>query len=187
MGPSADFTHSQEQPSSVTTFAYATSSPDYTRALGEETNAKTRIPTSYPDAINSPQRNDRQKAIEKEMTSLTENEVYDLVPITSAPKGQKIIGSRFVFKKKADGRFTARLVVQGYAQEAGIDYGKTFAPVCRIGGQRVLLAIACQHDWPVYQVDVQVAFLQSKIKDDVFVRATLDTTQKTTKPENLWS
>ena len=62
-----------------------------------------------------------------------------------------------------------------------------FAPVCRIGSQRVLIAIACQHDWPVYQVDVQVAFLQNKIKDDVFVKATLDTTKKTMKPENLRS
>ena len=41
------------------------------------------------------------------MTSLTEHEVYDLIPITSAPQGQMIIGSTFVFKQKADGRFTA--------------------------------------------------------------------------------
>lgn len=34
----------------------------------------------------------------------------------------------------------------------------------------MLLVIACQHDWPAYQVGVQVAFLQSKIKDDVSVK-----------------
>ncbi len=171
VGPPSDFAHNEEQPSSATAFAYATGSPDYTGFSGEDTSMKIWIPTSYKDAISCPQHKDWQNAIQKEMSSLTEHEVYDLVPITSVPKGQKIIGSRFVFKQKADGRFKARLVVQGYAQEAGIDYGKTFAPVCRIGSQRVLLAIACQHDWPVYQVDVQVAFLQSKIQDDVFVKA----------------
>ena len=99
------------------------------------------------------------------MTGRTGHDVYDLAPIASVHKGHKIIGSRFVVKKKA------RLVIQGYTQEAGIDYGKTFAPVCRVGGQRVRLAIACQHDWPVYQIDVQVASPQSTIKDDVFVHA----------------
>lgn len=34
----------------------------------------------------------------------------------------------------------------------------------------MLLAIGCQHDWPVYQVVVQVAFLQRKIKDGVLVK-----------------
>ena len=90
------------------------------------------------------------------MTSPTANEVYDLVPITGVPKGQTIIGSKFVLKQKADDQFKAQLLVQGCSREAGIDYGKMFAPVCRIGNQRVPLAKACQHDWPDDQVDVQV-------------------------------
>lgn len=171
VGPSADFAHIEKQPSFVTAFAYGTSSPDYTGLSGEDTNAEIRIPTSYAVATKCPQRRDWLKTIENEMISLTDRDVYDPVPITSVPKGYKIIGSRFVFKHQADGRFKARLVVQGYTQEAGIDYGTTFAPVCRIGSQRVLLAIACQHDWPVYQIDAQVAFLQSTIIDDVFVKA----------------
>lgn len=125
VGPSSDFAHNEEYPSSVTAFAYAAGSSNYTGLTGEETNAKTRIPISYGDAINSLQGKAWQKSNKKEMTSLTGHEVYDLVAIISVPKGQNTIGSRFVFKQKADGRFKARLAVQGYAQEAGIDYGKT--------------------------------------------------------------
>ena len=88
------------------------------------------------------------------MNSLAGHAVYDLVPITSVPKGQKIIKSGFVFKQNTDGRFKARLTVQGYARKAGIDYVKTFATVYRIGSQRVRPVTAYQHYWPVYQVDV---------------------------------
>ena len=103
------------------------------------------------------------------MDSLKQHDVYKLVNVSSVPKGVKIVGSRFVFKQKADGRFKARLVVQGHVQESGIDYGRSYAPVCRIGRIRTLLDIACEHGWPVWQMDVVVAFLQSFIDKDVFV------------------
>ena len=34
----------------------------------------------------------------------------------------------------------------------------------------MVLAIACEHDWLVYQLGVQVAVLQSKIDGDVYVK-----------------
>ena len=130
-----------------------------------------QTPRTHNDAINSPEHKEWKVAIVKEMNSLKEHQVYELVPITSVPKDNKIIGSRFVFKQKTDGRFKARLVVQGYVQEPGIDYGKSYAPVCRVGSIRMLLAIACEHGWPVWQLDVQVAFLQPKIEGrDVYVK-----------------
>ena len=95
--------------------------------------------------------------------SLRKHNVYKLVKMSSVPKEEKIIGSRFVFKQKIDERFKARLVVQGYVQEAGVDYGKSYAPVCRIGSIRTVLAIACENGWPVWQMDVMVAFLQAYI------------------------
>ena len=119
--------------------------------------------------MKSPQRKDWQGAIQKEMDSLKQHGVYKLVNISSVPKGEKIIGSRLVFKQMAEGRFKARLVVQGHVQEPGIDYGSYYAPVCRIGSIRTLFAIECEHGWPVWQMDVVVAFLQSLIDKDVFV------------------
>ena len=101
------------------------------------------------------------KATEKELASLKENNVYDLVPRKADPPGCKVIGSRWVYKVKSDYTFKARLVCQGYAQRPGIDCGATFAPVRRIESQRILMAIACYHDWDIVMLDVKTAFLQA--------------------------
>ena len=139
------------------------------KGFSEEGNQPLEIPNSYKDAVKSPQWKDWQGAIQKEMDSLKQHDVYKLVNISSAPKREKIVGTRFVFKQKADGQFKARLIVQGHVQEPGIDCWRSYAPVCRIGRLRTLLAIAYEHRWPMWQMDVVWVFLQSLIDKDVFV------------------
>ena len=165
----ADSAHLDGQPfDTPRAFVYATGVPVH-KGFSEE-GQPVRIPNSYKDAQKSPQWGDWNDAIQKEMDSLRKHNVYKLVKMSSVPKEEKIIGSRFIFKQKVDGRFKARLVVQGYAQEAGVDYGRSYAPVCRIGSIRTVLAIACEHGWPVWQMDVVVAFLQAHIDKDVYVK-----------------
>ena len=165
----ADFAHLDGDPfASSRAFVFATGAPAH-KGISEEGNQSLKIPNSYKDAVKSPQWKDWQGAIQREMDSVKQHDVYKLVNISSVPKGEKIIGSRFGFKQKADGRFKARLVVQGHVQEPGIDYGRSYVPEWRIGSIRTLLAIACEHGLPVWQMDVVVAFLQSLIAKDVFV------------------
>ena len=62
--------------------------------------------------------------MKKEMNSLEENDVCELVEL---PAGRKPVGSKWVFKTKtnADGkieRYKARLVAQGFSQKFGSDY-----------------------------------------------------------------
>ena len=141
----ADFAHLNGDPFvSSRAFVYATGAPAH-KGISEEGNQPLKIPNSYKDAVKSPQWIDWQGAIQMEMDSLKQHDVYELVNISSVPKGEKIIGSRFVFKQKADGRFMAILVVQVHVQEPGIEYGRSYAPLCRIGSIRTLLAIACEH------------------------------------------
>ena len=106
-----DFAHLDGDPfASSRAFVYVTGALAH-KGISEEGNQPLKIPNSYKDAVKSPQWKDWQDVIQKEMDSLKQHDVYKLVNISSAPKGEKIIGSRFVFKQKADGRFKARLVV----------------------------------------------------------------------------
>jgi len=63
------------------------------------------------------------------------------------PEDRTIIGTKWVFRNKLDElgivtRNKARLVVQSYNQEEGIDYEETFAPVAKIEAIRILIAFA---------------------------------------------
>ncbi|GKA82842.1 retrovirus-related pol polyprotein from transposon TNT 1-94 [Tanacetum coccineum] len=63
-----------------------------------------------------------------------------------------------------------RLVAQGYNQQEGIDYDKTFAPVTRLEAIRIFLAFATYMNFIVYQMDVKSAFLNGKLKEEVNVK-----------------
>ncbi|GJS52105.1 retrovirus-related pol polyprotein from transposon TNT 1-94 [Tanacetum coccineum] len=64
----------------------------------------------------------------------------------------------------------ARLVAQGYNQQEGIDYDETFAPVARLEAIRIFLAFATYMNFLIYQMDVKRAFLNGKLKEEVYVK-----------------
>ena len=66
-------------------------------------------------------------------------------------------------------RNKARLVVQGYNQEEGIDYEETFTPVARIEARRILIAFAASMEFKLYQMDVKSAFLNGYLKEKVYL------------------
>ena len=79
-----------------------------------------------------------------------------------------VIGTKWVFKNKLDEHGTiirnkARLVVQRYTQEEGIDYDETFAPIVRIETIRILLVFVCYMDFKLYQMNVKSIFLNGII------------------------
>ncbi|GJS60306.1 putative ribonuclease H-like domain-containing protein [Tanacetum coccineum] len=53
-------------------------------------------------------------------------------------------------------RYKARLVVQGYTQEEGIDYDEVFAPIARIEAIRLFLAYASFKDFVVFRWFLEV-------------------------------
>jgi len=55
--------------------------------------------------------------------------VWKNVPLDDVPEGRRLIGSKWVFKEKRDGRFRARLVCLGYSKVPGVDFSDNFAPV----------------------------------------------------------
>nr|GFB61410.1 copia protein [Tanacetum cinerariifolium] len=66
-------------------------------------------------------------------------------------------------------RNKARLVAQGHTQEEGINYEEVFASVARIEAIRLFLAYASFMGFPVYQMDVKIAFLYGTIEEEVYI------------------
>lgn len=93
-----------------------------------------------------------------------------LVPFTTIPAGMKAIESRCVYKVKANNTSKGRLVVEGRRQVPGINYGGTFAPVCRLQSTRMMLAVASEMDREIWQLDVQTGFLNAPVEEDVYVK-----------------
>jgi hypothetical protein len=80
----------------------------------------------------------------------------DLIPL---PPGKYIVGCKWVYivKFHPDGSvdlLKVQLVANGYTQTYGINYDKTFSPVAKISSIRVLISLAANLDWPLYQLDV---------------------------------
>nr|GEU57953.1 Gag-Pol polyprotein [Tanacetum cinerariifolium] len=63
----------------------------------------------------------------------------------------------------------ARLVAKGYAQEEGIDFEESFAPVTCLEGVWIFIAYAAHKSFPVYQIDVKTTFLNGSLKEEVYV------------------
>ncbi|GJS92338.1 retrovirus-related pol polyprotein from transposon TNT 1-94 [Tanacetum coccineum] len=100
------------------------------------------------------------------------NKVWILVPTSY---GKTTIGSKWVFRNKRDEngiviKNKAILVVQGYNQQEGIDYDEIFAPVARLEVIKIFLAFATYMNFTVYQMDVKSAFLNGKLKEEVYVK-----------------
>ena len=64
----------------------------------------------------------------------------------------------------------SRLVAREFKQREGIDFTETFALTVSSYCVRVLSAIACEIDLDVCHFDVEQAFVQSKLDEDVFLR-----------------
>nr|GEU77640.1 putative ribonuclease H-like domain-containing protein [Tanacetum cinerariifolium] len=62
-----------------------------------------------------------------------------------------------------------RLVANAYRQEEGIDFEESFAPVARIEAIRIFIANAASKNMTIYQMDVKTAFLNGKLKEEVYV------------------
>ncbi|GJZ04167.1 retrovirus-related pol polyprotein from transposon TNT 1-94 [Tanacetum coccineum] len=88
---------------------------------------------------------------------------------------EQVIGdpSKPVMTRKrlqTDAENKSRLVTKGYGQEEGIDFEESFAPVARLKAVRIFMAYAAYKNFLVFQMDVKTAFLNSPLKEEVFVQ-----------------
>lgn len=126
---------------------------------------------SLKDALSRPEGNKWEDAIYAEIRSLVLMDTFDLV---DKPKDEKVIKCRTVLRNKfgAGGnleRRKARVVAKGYAQQPGVHFSETFAPVARLSSLRLLIALAVKFDLEITQLDIETAYLNAEMDTLVYM------------------
>nr|GEU77085.1 hypothetical protein [Tanacetum cinerariifolium] len=112
------------------------------------------------------------ESMQDELNQFKRLDVWELVECLL---GRNIITVKWIWKNKTDAENTvirnkSRLVAKGYRQEEGIDFKESFAPVSILEAVRIFVAYAAHKNFPIYQMDVKMAFLNGPPKEEVFVR-----------------
>ncbi|GKD00333.1 putative zinc finger, CCHC-type containing protein, partial [Tanacetum coccineum] len=110
----------------------------------------------------------RQLAIDPEMC------MFALTESVDKPFGKNVIKLKWLWNNKKDEdqtviRNKALLVAKGYAQEEGIDFEESFTPVARLEAVQIFIAYVAHKSFPIYQMDVKTTFLNSLLKEEVYV------------------
>ncbi|GJW62718.1 retrotransposon protein, putative, ty1-copia subclass [Tanacetum coccineum] len=114
-------------------------------------------PANYKAALLDHESDKWLNAMNVEMQSMRDNEVWELVDL---PSNGKTVGHKWLFKKKTDmdgavHTYKACLVAKGFTQTPGIDYEETFSPVANTRVIRILIAIAAFYGYEIWQMDVK--------------------------------
>ena len=130
--------------------------------------AVTLEPKSAKEALSIPH---WKQAMDEEFAALMRNKTWKLVQL---PPNRRAIGSKWVFRVKyhPDGsisKYKARLVAQGFNQREGFDFTETFSPVVKPTTIRLILTLALSRGWSIRQLDVNNAFLNGDLQEDVYM------------------
>ena len=126
-------------------------------------------PYTYTEATSQPMWVDYMNL---ELQAFQANNTWELVNLLV---GNKLIGSKWVFKVKlkANGEpecCKPRLVAKGFNQKHGIGYEETFSHVVKMNIVASLIAVVASKHWPLFQLDVNNAFLHGDLKEEVYMK-----------------
>ena len=162
--------------------------PDPPPGLQVSTATATRdLPMSYKTASTAPDAQEWTTAMNEELSTLAELNVWTLVP---PPTNARVIPTKWVFTKKfhPDGtlrKHKARLVVSGNRQTQGEDYVSSFSPVVKHSSVRLLLALAAKRDYHVSFIDVTNAYGWGTLSEETYCKQPPGFEQTTPQGEPL--
>jgi hypothetical protein len=127
------------------------------------------VVASRVDMLRQP---DRDKFIEAEAAEVENMERHEVLEWAVKPHGAIAIGSKFVYKRKRDQsgkvvKHKARLVAQGFSMRLGVDYLHSSSPVATMTSFRLIVVIAMLHDMEITCGDVDGAFLNAQLTEDI--------------------
>ena len=130
-------------------------------------------PKSFSEAWNHPDHVEREAwrtAIRKEFGDMIRNNVWRKVKRDMVPKNRRVLGCKWVLKKKKNGVYRARLVAMGFHQIAGVDHQDNFAPVVNKTTFRIVLILSLMMKWKSEIIDIETAFLYGELDEEIFMK-----------------
>ena len=102
--------------------------------------------------------------MDKEIERLYENKAWKLV---EKVKGKEVLDVKWVYRRKSDDRYKARLVAREFQQRNVAD--NIYSPVASNQTFKILLSYCCQNGLILEQMDVETAFLNGEVTSEVYV------------------
>jgi len=103
------------------------------------------------------------------------NGVWEIVP---SPEDKSMVTSKWLYKIKhatngSIDKYKERFVARGFSQQEGFDYEETFSPTSWYTTICSLISLETLLGWNLHQMDVNIAFLNETIDEEVYIDQTL--------------
>lgn len=130
-----------------------------------------KLPQSYKPAMKIDKAEEWKAACDKEIGMLKTMQMWKEVAL---PAGKQVVSSKCVSNRKLDSEYVvtkckAHCFVQGFNQEHGVGFNKTFAPMARFSSRMILFAIEVKKGWHLQSFDVVSAYPHSPIEKEISV------------------
>ena len=114
----------------------------------------------------------KKKSMDEELKAQIDKNTWEMV---IPPEGVNIVGSKWTYCLKKNNKNTiicpkSRLVVQGFTKTFGVNYYETYTPVIRMTSLQTICAIAAHNNWPIHQMDVDVAYLNVTLENLIYMQ-----------------
>jgi hypothetical protein len=127
-------------------------------------------PKNYHEAKACKEWKDWWEAMCTEFKNMEEKKVWKIIKKTELPSGRKLIGNRWVYAQKDDGRFRARTVAKGFSQVPGKDFQENHAPVVNDATFHLVLVLKILFQLEAGQFDIETAFLYGDLDEEIWMQ-----------------